>query len=217
MNKKAKSIFRHFMFLIIAFFILIVTINVIVVWISSTAILSEQEALSQTTSPRVAIILGAAIWGNQPSPMLKERLDTGIALYKDGKASALLMSGGGGDDANIPNEISVMTEYALAHGVSKDDIIQDGLGLNTQQSIHRAKYEYHIQTYYLISQKYHLQRAIFISKCYGANVTGVVCDKMHYKAQFYYDMREIPARVKDFFLGIKELLNLQIIDESTPR
>ncbi len=194
------------MFLIIAFFILIVTINIAVVTISSRSILSEEEALAEKTTPKAAIILGAAIWGEQPSPMLKERLDTGIALYKEGKANILVMSGGGVDEPGTPNEISVMTEYAISHGVPKDDIIQDGLGLNTQQSIHRAKHEYHIDKYYLVSQEYHLKRAVFITTCYGADVTGVVCDKMHYKAQLYYDLREIPARVKDFFLGIKELL-----------
>jgi SanA protein len=121
---------------------------------------------------KVAIILGAGIYRDgRPAAQLEKRLDKGIELYKMGKVQKLLMSG---DNRVVEhNEPKIMADYAAAHGVPRQDIIMDFAGRRTYDSVYRAKHVFCIDEAIIVSQYYHLDRAIFISKHIGLDAYGV--------------------------------------------
>ena len=145
-----------------------------------------------------ALILGAKVHeGGILSDMLRDRMDAGIALYKEGSVKKLLLSG---DNSGKWGEVTAMKEYALQNGVPEADIIMDGEGFSTYESLLRAKQVYGIEKLVIVTQKYHLYRALYIAK--HMDITAVGCDAaLHsYGGQLYREIREILARVKDFGL-----------------
>ncbi len=159
-------------------------------------IITRQEAAGLQAD--CILVLGAAIWAdNTPCPMLQDRLDEAIALYRSGLSAPLLMSGGtSGSDYDEPG---VMADYALSHEIPSDDILLDRLGDNTYQSILRARTEFGADTIVIVTQKYHLYRALYIARQLGMNAYGVASDPRSYTGQCFREAREILARCKDFF------------------
>lgn len=148
------------------------------------------------------LILGCLVKGDTPSDMLKDRLDTGIRLYKSGAAPKILMTGDG-RSADY-NEIAVMKAYALEHGVPESDIICDPYGLCTYDSMWRAENVYGIESAIIVTQKYHLTRALYNAEGVGIDACGVASDLNIYTKRFYRNTREVFARFKDFFLVFGE-------------
>ena len=148
------------------------------------------------------LILGCLVKGDTPSDMLKDRLDTGIRLYKSGAAPKILMTGDGRSDSY--DEVSVMKAYAIAAGVPEKDIICDSLGLCTYDSMWRAENVYGIDSAIVITQEYHLTRALYNAEGVGMDACGVAADLDIYGKRFYRNTREIFARFKDFFLVFGE-------------
>lgn len=147
------------------------------------------------------IVLGCGIYDNKyPSPMMADRIDAAIRLYNKGVAPKILMSG----DHRVDdyNEVAVMKEYAMQNGVPEEDILIDDLGLSTSDTMRRAKELFNINKAVVVTQKYHLYRALFIAKAYGIECCGVIADNYVFKEQFIYTTREIFARCKDFFLTL---------------
>ena len=147
-----------------------------------------------------AIILGAKVKNDgSPSDMLRDRLDTGISLYKSGIVKKLLLTG----DSENPeeyDETAAMKSYAIAAGVPEADILTDGYGLSTYDSIWRARKLYGVKRAVIVTQKYHLHRALYIAEKLGyTEVCGVSADVRNYSGQIWRDLREVAARVKDFF------------------
>lgn len=145
-----------------------------------------------------ALILGAKVHeGGILSDMLRDRMDAGIALYKEGSVKKLLLSG---DNSGKWGEVTAMKEYAMQNGVPEADIIMDEEGFSTYESLSRAKQVYGIEKLVIVTQKYHLYRALYIAK--HMDITAVGCDAaLHsYGGQLYREIREILARVKDFSL-----------------
>lgn len=145
-----------------------------------------------------ALILGAKVHeGGILSDMLRDRMDAGIALYKEGSVKKLLLSG---DNSGKWGEVTAMKEYAMQNGVPEADIIMDEEGFSTYESLSRAKQVYGIEKLVIVTQKYHLYRALYIAK--HMDITAVGCDAaLHsYGGQLYREIREILARVKDFGL-----------------
>lgn len=197
--KKALSLL---LITIISLLLGVVILNAVVILTSKPHIVSESEALSEAPEqPYDAIIvLGAGIRNGRPTPLLAERLDTGISLFKAGFSETLILSG----DSEKPyeyDEVGVMTDYAVEKGVPRDAIIKDNLGLNTHSTVYRAKNLYGVHRYILVSQNYHLERGVFLARAFGADVLGVSADRQAIVGQLYRDLREIPARVKDFFVA----------------
>ncbi len=144
-----------------------------------------------------AIVLGCGIKDSQtPSPMLKDRLDVGIALYKQGLVPKLLLSGDNGQQSH--NEIHVMLKYAKEAGVPEEDIFCDHAGFSTYDSMYRAADIFQVERGIVVTQKYHEYRALYIGKKLGISVCGVASDQASYFGQRYREAREILARVKDF-------------------
>lgn len=145
-----------------------------------------------------AIVLGCGIEDeNTPSPMLKDRLDAGIALYKEGLVSKLLLSGDNGQVWH--NEIHVMLKYAKDAGVGEADIFCDHAGFSTYDSMYRAIDIFEAERVIIVTQKYHEYRALYIAKKLGLEAVGVASDQQSYFGQSYREGREILARCKDFF------------------
>ena len=135
----------------------------------------------------IGLVLGAAAYGNSLSDMLKDRVDTGIELYKKGKVSSLIMSG-------ASNETGAMKQYALTEDVPETVITEDPLGINTMASIKNMGSSDKRIT--IISQKYHLPRALFIANHYGIDAIGVMADRHEYAKIFEFKNREIMAATK---------------------
>lgn len=155
--------------------------------------ISEMKALE----PDCILILGAGITDKDtPSPMLKDRLDAGIQLYKEGVASKILLSGDNGQQEH--NEIHVMLKYAKEAGVPEEDIFCDHAGFSTYDSMYRASSIFGVERAIVVTQKYHQYRALYVGEELGLDVWGVASDQEEYAGQSYRDLREILARIKDF-------------------
>lgn len=143
------------------------------------------------------LILGAGVKDGKPKPMLRDRLLTGIELYKSGAAKKIIMSGDHGR-ADY-DEVNVMRAFALEQGVRAEDIFLDHAGFSTYDSVYRAKNIFGAENIIIVSQKYHLYRALYIAKKLDVKAAGVSADLNTYGGQLKRDIREIIARDKDFF------------------
>ena len=130
------------------------------------------------------------------SHMLEDRLKRGVALYKAGAAPKLLMSG---DHGQVEyNEVAAMRQYAIDQGVPSEDIFMDHAGFSTYESLYRARDVFLVDRIIIVTQEYHLYRALHIAKYLGMESWGVSSDYRSYSGQFARDVREVLARVKDF-------------------
>lgn len=143
------------------------------------------------------LILGAGVKDGRPKPMLRDRLLTGIELYKSGAAKKIIMSGDHGR-ADY-DEVNVMRAFALEQGVRAEDIFLDHAGFSTYDSVYRAKNIFGAENIIIVSQKYHLYRALYISEKLDVKAAGVSANLNSYGGQLKRDIREIIARDKDFF------------------
>lgn len=149
------------------------------------------------------IVLGAGIKDSEtPTPMLQDRLDLGIDLYKNGVAPKLLLSGDNGQISH--NELHVMLSYSKEAGVPEEDIFCDHAGFSTYDSMYRAGSIFGAEKAIVVTQKYHEYRALYIGKKLGLDVVGASADQQSYVGQFMRDLREYMARNKDFFKVISK-------------
>lgn len=173
--------------------------NVVTIVGSKGSIVSADEA--SISSADAIVVLGASVFADgTPSGILQDRLDDGIALYFAGVAPKLIMSGDNGTESY--NEVRVMKQYAIAQGVPSEDIFCDHAGFSTYESMYRAKYVFGCQRIVVATQTYHLYRALWSAKSLGMQATGVPSDYREYQKQLQYDIREVPARTKDFFKAL---------------
>ena len=136
----------------------------------------------------------------EPSTMLKDRLQRGVELYESGAAPKLLMSGDHG--RYTYDEVTAMRQYALDAAIPSQDIFMDHAGFSTYESIYRAKAIFQTKRVIIVSQKYHLHRALQIANALGLEAYGVAADYQSYSGQLFRDVREILARNKDFIKSI---------------
>ena len=142
------------------------------------------------------IILGAGIWGDKPSPMLEDRLLQGIELYNNNVSTKIIMSGDHGREEY--DEVNIMKEFAIEKGVPSENIFMDHAGFSTYESIYRAKEIFEADKIVIVTQKYHLYRALHIANSLGIEAYGVGADPRQYVGAMYRELREILARNKDF-------------------
>jgi len=188
-----KKITKILFLIIIISLLLILTINFYVIKVSDKKIVESNNNLKNVDC---ILILGAGIWGDKPSPMLQDRLDEGIKLYKSGIASKIIMSGDHGNKNY--DEVNIMKQYAIDKGIPSEDIFMDHAGFSTYESIYRAKEIFKAKNIIIVTQKYHLYRALYIAKKLDINAYGVSSDPRKYRGQTYREVREILARNKDF-------------------
>ncbi len=157
------------------------------------------------------LVLGAGVRDGKPSDMLRDRLDTAIALYFDGVAPKLLVSG---DHGSLDyDEVNVMKSYAMDAGVPSEDIFMDHAGFSTYESIYRAKAIFCVSRMMIVTQEYHLPRALYIAESFEIEACGVSADLRTYIGSVKYNIREVAARVKDFFSCIAKPLPTYLGEE----
>lgn len=144
------------------------------------------------------LVLGCLVKNSgEPSHMLEDRLRRSVELYQAGAAPKILMSGDHG--RKDYNEVQAMKQYAIEQGVPSEDIFMDHAGFSTYDSCYRAKEIFTAKKIILVTQGYHIYRALYIAEELGLEVYGVSSDYRTYYNQKMRDVREILARVKDFF------------------
>ena len=143
------------------------------------------------------LVLGAGVMDNgKPSFMLADRLDKGIELYKQNKAPKILMSGDHGRKEY--DEVNTMKDYAVERDVRSEDCFMDHAGFSTYDSLYRAKEVFGADSVIIITQSYHMYRALYIAKKLGLKAYGVSADTVKYAGQIYRDAREMLAYGKAF-------------------
>ena len=170
--------------------------NAVTVLATKDHIVSAEAAASFGAD--AIVVLGASVYADgTPSGILQDRLDDGIALYFAGAAPKIIMSG---DNSTVSyNEVQVMKDYAISQGVPSYDIFCDHAGFSTYESMYRAKHVFGAERIVVATQTYHLYRALYAAQGLGLDSLGVASDYHDYSKQLQYDLREIPARTKDFF------------------
>lgn len=149
--------------------------------------------VSQKAAPEapVALVFGAGLAGQEPSPLLAQRLDAGIALYRSGKVQKVLVSGDNLERHH--DETSAMRRYAAGAGVPEKDLLGDDAGVSTYDSCARAKTVYGVNRALLVTQRFHLPRALFIANSLGIDAWGVAADEGD-DAPAFYMLRELFSR-----------------------
>ena len=195
---------------VVVFVVVVFTVtNVITILGTKGSIVTKQEA--QTYNADAVVVLGASVLPDgTPSTILQDRLDDGIALYFAGAAPKIIMSGDNGSASY--NEVKAMKAYAIAQGVPSEDIFCDHAGFSTYESMYRAKYVFGCQRIVVATQTYHLYRALWSAKSLGMQAIGVSSDYNDYQKQLQYDIREFPARTKDFFQALLRLPSTYVGD-----
>lgn len=197
-----KRIIKYLIILIIVGISTVLSINFYVI-LSTKKQIVDSSNLKNKNDYDCIIVLGAGIWGDKPSPMLQDRLDEAIKLYEEGIAPKLIMSGDNGREGY--DEVNVMKDYAINKGIPSEDIFMDHAGFSTYESVYRAKEIFKVEKAIIVTQKYHLYRALHIGNKLGINVTGVGADPRKYSGQIFRELREILARNKDFIQAIFKL------------
>lgn len=145
----------------------------------------------------VALVLGALVHKNgRVSDILADRLDVGIELYKEGKVKKVLLSGDHG--RKNYDEVNAMKKYVLEAGIDEKDVFMDHAGFSTYESIYRARDVFEVKSMIVVTQEYHLPRAVYIGRQLGIEAYGVPSDKHFYPKLMMYKIRESIARCKDF-------------------
>ena len=144
------------------------------------------------------LVLGAYVLPDgTTSSMLNDRLTEGYELYEDGKAPKILVSGDHG--RKDYDEVNAMKSFLKNRGVPSQDVFMDHAGFSTYESVYRARDIFKVQKVIIVTQEYHLKRAVFLAREMGLEGYGIASDKHDYgQAMKYYNVREIAARNKDF-------------------
>jgi len=161
-----------------------------------TRIFSVEDAPSKP----VAIVFGAGLRRDgQPTSVLQDRVATAAELYFDGKVEVLLMSG---DNRYVDyNEPNAMKEYAVSLGVPEEDIVLDFAGRRTYDTCYRAQAIFGVEEAILVTQRYHLPRALYTCNTLGLPSVGVAADQRSYRqaALAYWNLREWAATLTAFW------------------
>lgn len=195
-----KRRIKRFFIILISAAVLLATAafvpNFIVIKKTESNIVALEEA-AELSDVDCAVILGAGVREGKPTPMLRDRLLVGIDLYKSGAVKKLIMSGDHG--STDYDEVNIMKSFAVENGIPDEDIFMDHAGFSTYETIYRAREIFEADNIIIVSQKYHLYRALYIAEKLGIKSVGVSADLDTYRGQTKRDLREILARDKDFF------------------
>jgi len=164
-----------------------------------TAVYAWQRVISVENAPnrRIAIVFGAGLMRDgSPTAVLRDRVVTATRLYFDGKVEKLLMSG---DNSEIfYNEPGAMKDYAISLGVPEEDIVLDYAGRRTYDTCYRARDIFGVREAILVTQGFHLPRALYTCNKLGVSAVGVPADLQRYlrRARLFWGLRELPATVR---------------------
>ncbi|MBQ8228498.1 MAG: YdcF family protein [Clostridia bacterium] len=193
---KLKKIVAVFLVICILIGAFVVGVNALMVCSAKKKILTVEEA-AKLEDVDCILVLGCLVWSETtPSHMLEDRLSVGIDLYSNGAAPKILMSGDHG--RKDYDEVNVMKNFAIEQGVESENIFMDHAGFSTYESMYRAKEVFGATKIIIVTQGYHLSRAIYCAESLGLEAYGVSSDLRNYGKAIYNNVREFAARVKDF-------------------
>lgn len=174
---------------------LVIIMNLYVFLTTFSDIMSVEEA-EKLENVDCIIVLGAGVRADgTPSAMLKDRLDKGIELYENGVADKIIVSGDHREQ--YYDEVNAMKSYMIGKGIPSEAIFMDHAGLSTYDSMYRAVNIFGVKSAVIVTQNYHMYRAIYNAKAQGIEAYGVAAEDVVYSGQTYRELREIAARVKD--------------------
>lgn len=196
---RAKKLALWLFLLILVLGLAFLAINAYVKASVSARVLSPEQIADLDAD--CIIVLGAGVKEDgRPSHMLEDRLICAIDVYSRGASDKVLMSGDHGREEY--DEVNTMKAFAIARGIPSENIFMDHAGFSTYETMYRARDIFCTKKVIVITQGYHLYRALYIAKELGLDAYGVAADLRTYRGQAYFDLREMIARVKDFFTVI---------------
>ena len=200
MKKHWRYIIAVLALLAVLAILAVLGINGYVVEHTKNRILSAEQAAGLNEVDCI-LVLGCLVREDGSlSAMLHDRLQRGVELYEAGAAPKLLMSGDHGTEGY--DEVNAMKRFATDAGISSGDVFMDHAGFSTYESMFRAKAIFGAKKIIIVTQRYHLYRALYIAEKLGLEAYGVSADYRSYAGQAIREIREILARNKDFFTGI---------------
>ena len=178
---------------------------VLTLWLTNAAVVRVAaqytyaiEDVDELPEADCVLVLGALVFDDeQLSGVLQDRMDTAIAIYEAGKADVLLLSGDHGQTDY--DEVNAMMDYAMFRGVPKEDIFLDHAGFSTYESMYRARDVFCVESIIIVTQQVNLDRAIYDARKLGLAAVGVNSDKHVYGNEEQQALREMLARMKDYF------------------
>ncbi len=162
-------------------------------WSLTIRFRSSMHLDATAVGPRpVALVFGAGYWPDgTPSDILKDRVDAAIELYRLGRVTRVIFSG---DNRVVSyNEPGAMRDYAVQKGLPLEAIVLDQAGRRTYDSCYRARDIFGVHEVVLVTQRYHLPRALYLAQGLGLDATGYIADRRPYVQIRWYWLREIPA------------------------
>jgi len=179
----------------VAAFVLLVFVLLAQVLIVSSGNDYLYEDLNDVPKAQVALILGAKVFDDgRLSMMMQDRADSALELYESGKVGKLIMSGDHG--TKTYDEVNTVKDYLLEKGVNPEDLFLDHAGFDTYDSLYRARDIFGVKSLIVVTQKFHLPRAVYIGRSLGMEAYGYVADRREYLGMFRNELRESLARSK---------------------
>ena len=173
-------------------------INVFISTSTNDSVMGLAQA-SQAGADAV-VVLGARVYANgNPSPILEDRLHTGLDLMEAEAAPVIVVSGDNSAQANY--QVDAMAQWLVSHGVNESAIVRDDQGISTYDTMWRARHEYRYSSVIAVSQDFHLARIIWDGERQGLEVTAVRADRQEYEKAVQWRAREWLVRTKDFVMG----------------
>lgn len=197
-----KKLLIIFVLMLVLVGLALFSINAYVKKTADNRIISPEDASKMNAD--CILVLGAGVIEGRPSHMLMDRLLQGIALYNAGASERLLMSGDHG--RKDYDEVNTMKQFAIDRAIPSEHIFMDHAGFSTYESMYRARDIFQAEKIIIVTQEYHLYRALYIAKSLGLDAYGVASDPRQYAGQEYRELREFMARIKDFFKAIVQPL-----------
>jgi SanA protein len=200
-RKIFKWTFRHILYVCLLIILLLFLPRLVLLIYAASRTFTLEEIQAQ----RVAIVFGAGLRPDgSAGPVLRDRVETAVGLYHAGKVDKLLMSG---DNRFVEhNEPSAMREYALSFGVPDEDIVLDYAGRRTYDTCYRAGAIFQVDSAILVTQHFHMARALFLCNSLGVESTGVEADNTYFRkiSRLIWNTRELfatPQAVWDVYLA----------------
>lgn len=173
------------------------------------------DDIAEIPKAECVLVLGAKVYGDESlSAVLKDRVDYAILIYEAGKADKILFTGDHGQTDY--DEVNSMMDYAMQKGVPKEDIFLDHAGFSTYESIYRARDIFQVSNLVIVTQEFHLARAVYIAQKLGLDAYGINSNPRQYANAKKDAFRESFARVKDFFLVNVFLPEPKYLGEAIP-
>jgi SanA protein len=198
MKKIADRIIMVFLICIAAFIAATLLINAGMIVAARKHIYSDIGIIPKRTA---ILVLGSQIRGTQLSPVLQDRVDSGIDLMENHVGQKLLLSGDHGQ--NYYDEVNAMRLYVLANApaIAEEDIFMDHAGFNTWDSMYRARDVFEVRDLIIVTQKFHISRAVCMARSLGLDAVGYGIDQNRFRGKSLraWQFREYFARIKAFY------------------